>query len=98
MYVTQNKINYHAIKMIDTSQLTFIKSPELDLYAVSRDFYQSQNNDNNLYPVYVMQLSQSNKNEVTTWSIVTLDVTLGLVGGIMGIFWASFGFMISPYE
>ena len=41
---------------------------------------------------------QSRKKIKTTWSIVSLDLILGLVGGITSIVWVTLGLLLSPYE
>lgn len=32
------------------------------------------------------------------WSIQSIDIILGLVGGVSGIIWAALGLLIAPYE
>ena len=32
------------------------------------------------------------------WSIQSIDIILGLVGGVSGIIWAALGLIIGPYE
>lgn len=41
---------------------------------------------------------QSTKQTQITWSIVSLDLILGLVGGITSIIWATLGLILAPYE
>ena len=48
-----------------------------------------------LYTCYFCQSRQYMK---TTYSIVSLDLILGLVGGVTSIIWTIFSILIGPYE
>jgi len=41
---------------------------------------------------------QSRSFTETTWSVNSLDLILGLVGGITAIIWSFLGIIIGPYE
>ena len=35
---------------------------------------------------------------MTEWSIASIDIILGLVGGVSGILWTGLAMLLSPYE
>ena len=43
-------------------------------------------------------LVQSRQQIEVTWSIYSLDLVLGLVGGFTSIIWSFLGLIIAPYE
>ena len=48
--------------------------------------------------LYRCAFVQSRQYMSSTWSIVSLDLILGLVGGVTSIIWTIFSILIGPYE
>ena len=56
------------------------------------------NNFQNTKPIFVAEIVQSRKQNEVTWSINSLYLILGLVGGFTSIIWGFLGMVITPYE
>ena len=86
-------------KWMDTSQITIF-----DLGISRRDFKLERQTSNKVgnagydEPVLKSICYQSRRITQIEWSIASIDVILGLVGGVSGIIWAGLGLVIAPYE
>ena len=67
-------------------------------YDVLREFYQTITNNKAKMPLYVCNLYQSSKFTNVKWSVLSLDLVLGLVGGITSIVWTTCALLIGKYE
>lgn len=99
LYLAQGTIGFYDFKWLDTSQIS--------IYDFGQDFYtyiaagkdvNSLINDNNQGDIFECWIVQSRSYTETTWSINSLDLILGLVGGITSIIWGCLGIIIAPYE
>ena len=49
-------------------------------------------------PIYTQFLLQDRGYYITSWSVSSLDLVLGLIGGFVGLIWDILGFSCSGYE
>ena len=100
LYVTGNFISYYDFSIVDTSQIE-----ALDFGQTFADYKTDVVQNTYLIDyqrlkstVFVSQIVQSRKYSTVVWSINSLDLILGLVGGFTAMIWATLAFCISNYE
>ena len=49
-------------------------------------------------PIFTQFLVQDRSYLVTTWSVQSLDIVLGLIGGFVGLIWGLLGYSLGGYE
>ena len=97
--VLQENIMYYNFPYLDTSQISMLNLGEsLVDYKVDTQQTSRLNNYSNTDSFFVSQIVQARKQTQLTWSINSLDLILGLVGGFTSIIWAFLGLIIAPYE
>ena len=95
----QNAVSYYNIAWLDTSQISAINlGTDLADYTVDTQSSVAVKNNDNAEPFFVCQLVQSRRKNEITWSISSLDVILGLVGGFTSVIWSLLAMVITPYE
>ena len=57
-------------------------------------FYES---DDVTAPVFTQILMQDRSYHDTTWSVNSIDIVLGLIGGFIGLIWDMLGYTIGGY-
>ena len=100
-YMKQNDIDFYTNKWVDTSQISLIDfSEHVNQYLVNASYQgvQLAADEGTIVDIYTSFIVQSKSYVKSTWSIQSLDLILGLVGGISSIIWSIFGMAISPYE
>ena len=99
MYVEKENIMVYWFQWLDTSQIAFfdLGNPYAD-YRVEDHQIRFFNNEKNEAPIYQNLLMQSRKSTDVTWSIQSIDLILGLVGGISAIAWGAIGMFLASYQ
>ena len=98
-YVMQQTTTTFDFKWIDTSQISLVDFGTT-LYDYKTDRERQQYRSNAAYddPVLKLYYVQSDRMVMTEWSIASIDIILGLVGGVSGILWTGLAMLLSPYE
>ena len=97
--VSENTINFFDNMMIDTSAISVVNlghtitTWKVEDAAISIDF---RNDDRE--PLFLLEYDQSRKQNNYQWSINSLDVVLGLVGGVAGVVWSTLAYSLGDYE
>ena len=98
LYITLNDISYYNFPYVDTSQLAY---PDMSqkfkdyktLKQSSSTFLDSSNTK-----LFYLRIMQAREYTEIVLSIQSLDLVLGLVGGLVGIIWTALALLVGPYE
>jgi len=97
--VAKDTVSFFPFTWLDTSALTLVSLGE-EFTQWNSDETSSREADNPLndLPHYKIQYIQSRSQTTKEWSIVSLDMVLGLVGGLSGIIWAVLAMIFNSFE
>ena len=99
MYIEMQSTVTYWFKWLDTSQISLF---DFGLarrdYKVERQSGNKAGNAGHEQPVLRSICYQARRITQVEWSIASIDVILGLVGGVSGIIWAGLGLILAPYE
>ena len=102
IYMERNTIEFYDFLWLDTSQISaFFFGTRLEKYFPTetwmgqKDIVESERSDRDIYSCAIVQ---SRSYLETIWTLTSLDLYLGLVGGFTSIIWTLFSILIGPYE
>ena len=98
LYITRNDISFYNFRYLDTSQIAtpdlsqkFVDYKTLDsAIATFRDYTNTK--------VFYLRIVQAREYTEIIWSIQSIDLILGLVGGFVGVIWTGLALLVGPYE
>ena len=98
-HIEQTQIEYYTNNYLDTSAFELIDfAKHLTTYSVEKSVPRLINDTGNKVSQVITGYVQSRRQETLTFSINSLDITLGLVGGLSGIIWAIMELVAGGYE
>ena len=98
--IQQNQITYFDFPWINISLVSLISnlsSDHLFTYTIE-SLSSSIDIDPQDQSIFDVDFLQAKKQNHILWTRITLDVLLGLVGGVTSILWSAFGKIIAPYQ
>ena len=99
MSISQDAITYFNHGYLDTSQISALNlGTDLVDYKVDTQQVNLFLNKGNKQDIFISEMVQSRRQNQITWSINSLDLILGLVGGFTSIIWGTLGMILAPYE
>ena len=92
-------MHYYSLPWLDTSSLTILDlGTTLTNYVVNSKDRRVIEDTGPLLDNVVVVFYQSRGTTEEQWSIMSLDLVMGLVGGLAGIMWATLDLIIGNYE
>ena len=87
------------MRAFDSSSLSVINLGEsFEVYSIEEyETFKSKRTDS-ADPLFQYDVMQSRKRYKTTYAVVSLDMILGMVGGITSVIWGMLAILISPYQ
>ena len=96
--LSQNQCTYYNSIYFDLTQFGSFFGTDCETYSVTDTesiFYES---DDVTAPVFTQILMQDRSYHDTTWSVNSIDIVLGLIGGFIGLIWDMLGYTIGGYQ
>ena len=102
IYMERNTIEFFDFLWLDTSQISaFFFGTRLEKFFPLETWMGQKSigsTERSARDVYSCAIVQSRSYLETTWTLTSLDLYLGLVGGFTSIIWTLFTILIGPYE
>ena len=97
--MTKNKCSFYNFLLFDMSQFSgFLSGHDCTTYSKVNTVtvtYQSEKNPKDLY---YEEFTQNRAYEETKWSILSLDLALGLIGGLVALIWQLLELILGDYQ
>ena len=97
--VSRTEVQYFDFKWLDTASISFLDFfHAFENYRVQRSstrtFSHGEGSTGHVQVIY----GQSRLHYNVEWSITTIDVVLGTVGGFVGLIWGALALLLGGYE
>ena len=97
--ISKTAIEFFSFKWLDTSSISALKfSKELVSWNVESKTKNTSPGRPQGFAIFTSLYTQSRSQYTITWSVQSLDIVLGLVGGVSGVVWAVFAYTIGDFE
>ena len=100
MYATlqQTQCTYYDSIAFDLSQFGSLFGKDCETYILTDTEAFPFEAKSPIIPIFTQILLQDRSYLVTTWSVQSLDIVLGLIGGFVGLIWDLLGYSLGGYE
>lgn len=94
----QTQCSFYNNIFFDLSQFGSIFGQDCETYLIQDSTSFGYENTRVDSPIYTQVLLQSRSYLSTTWSVQSVDIVLGLIGGFVGLIWDLLGVTMGGYE
>lgn len=96
--MSENTVNFFDNMVIDTSAISVINLGHTITNWKVEDTTTSIDFRNAGEPFFWLEYDQSRNQNIYQWSVSSLDIVLGLVGGVAGVVWSTLAYSLGDYE